>query len=73
MMTVAPKYLRGLQRCAAVLAHAGLVSEATKVMGDIDAMGGMFTESYIRETYPFVRKQDLEFLISGLQKAGWNG
>jgi adenylate cyclase len=70
MMTVAPKYLRGLQRCAAVLAHAGLVSEATKVMGDIDAMGGMFTESYIRETYPFVRKQDLEFLISGLQKAG---
>ncbi len=73
MMRVAPKYLRGLQRCAAVLAHAGHVSEATKVMSDIDAMGGAFTGTYVRDTYPFVRQQDLDFLISGLQKAGWSG
>ncbi|MCL5779312.1 adenylate/guanylate cyclase domain-containing protein [Limibaculum sp. FT325] len=73
MMTAAPKYLRGLQRCAAVLSHAGNDDEAARVLETIDAMGGAFSEGYIRDTYPFVREQDLQFLISGLRKAGWNG
>ncbi len=36
-------------------------------------MGGAFTEDYIRDTYPFVREEDTDFLISGLRKAGWQG
>ena len=72
-MTVAPKYLRGLQRCASVLAHAGHGDEAARVLGEVEALGGAFTEDYIRDTYPFVREEDTEFLISGLRKAGWQG
>lgn len=72
-MTVAPKYLRGLQRCASVLAHAGHGDEAARVLSAIEAMGGAFTEDYFRDTYPFVREEDADFLISGLRKAGWQG
>jgi TolB-like protein/Tfp pilus assembly protein PilF len=72
-MDVAPNYLRGLQRCASVLAHAGNLEEAKGVLGRIDELGGSFSEGYVRETYPFTRSDDLEFLIDGLRKADWNG
>ena len=70
---IAPKYLRGLQRCASVLAHADKREEATEILRQIDELGGSFSEAYVRETYPFVRSQDLDFLIKGLRKAGWKG
>ncbi len=72
-MDIAPKYLRGLQRSAAVLAHAGKIDEAVDILRRIDELGGAFTETYLRETYPFTRPKDRDFLISGLHKAGWNG
>lgn len=72
-MDVAPNYLRGLQRCASVLAHAGKLEEAKVVLRRIDELGGSFSEAYVRETYPFTRPEDLEFLIKGLRKAGWEG
>ena len=72
-MDIAPKYLRGLQRCAAVLAHAGRIDEAGEILQRIDELGGAFSETYVRETYPFTRPKDREFLIDGLHKAGWTG
>jgi tetratricopeptide (TPR) repeat protein len=72
-MDVAPNYLRGLQRCAAVLAHAGEIEVAKEVLRRIDELGGSFTEAYVKETYPFTRAEDLDFLIEGLRKAGWKG
>ena len=72
-MDIAPKYLRGLQRCAAVLAHAGKTDEAGDILQRIDELGGAFSEDYVRRTYPFTRAQDGEFLIDGLRKAGWKG
>lgn len=72
-MDVAPNYLRGLQRCASVLAHAGKLAEAEGVLRRIDELGGSFSEAYVRETYPFTRPEDLEFLTEGLRKAGWKG
>ena len=72
-MDIAPNYLRGLQRCAAVLAHAGRTDDARAIMQRIDELGGAFSAAYVRETYPFVRTVDLEFLIAGLRKAGWTG
>ena len=70
---IAPRYLRGLQRCAAVLAHADKCEEATEILRQIDELGGAFSETYVRETYPFVRSEDLDFLVTGLRKAGWKG
>ena len=72
-MDIAPNYLRGLQRCASVLAHAGRTDDARAIIQRIDELGGTFSETYVRETYPFVRPEDLEFLIAGLRKAGWTG
>jgi adenylate cyclase len=73
MMDVAPHYLRGLQRCVSVLAHAGKLEEARDVLQRIDDLGSSFSEAYVRETYPFRRPEDLDFLIEGLRAAGWNG
>jgi TolB-like protein len=73
MRIAAPKYFRGLQRCAAVLAHAGELGEAKGVLRTTVEIGGSFSEAYIRETYPFVVEKDLAFLISGLRLAGWSG
>ncbi|PHP65207.1 hypothetical protein CSC94_20040 [Zhengella mangrovi] len=68
---IAPSYLRGLQRCASVFAHAGLMEDAREALDRVEALGGPFDETYLRDTYPFVRTQDFEFLVSGLRKAGW--
>ncbi len=72
-LDIAPNYLRGLQRCASVLAHADRLEDAKGALRRIDQLGGTFTEAYVQETYPFHRPEDLEFLISGLRKAGWTG
>ena len=72
-MSAAPKYYRGLQRCAAILAQAGELEEARSILQKTQEIGGAFDEAYIRETYPFVATEHLEYLISGLRKAGWNG
>ncbi len=73
MISIAPKYFRGLQRCAAVLAHAGRLNEAGEVLRNAEEIGGSFSEKYIRETYPFTDERHLELLILGLRKAGWKG
>jgi adenylate cyclase len=73
MIIAAPKYYRGLQRCAAVMANAGELEEAREVLLTTEKIGGKFSEVYLRETYPFVVEKDLEFLISGLRLAGWRG
>ncbi|WP_428688272.1 adenylate/guanylate cyclase domain-containing protein [Roseibium sp.] len=72
-MDAAPNYLRGLQRCVSVLAHAGKVEEAKAVLLRIEEMGCAFSEAYVRETYPFRRPEDFDFLIDGLRLAGWTG
>jgi len=73
MIAAAPKYVRGLQRCAAVFAHAGELREARRCLQSAEELGGTFSESYVRDTYPFVKNEHLEFLIDGLHRAGWNG
>jgi tetratricopeptide (TPR) repeat protein len=72
-LDLAPNYLRGLQRCASVPALADRLKEAKDALKRIDELGGSFTEAYVRETYPFERPEDLDFLISGLRQAGWTG
>ena len=72
-MTTAPGYYRGLQRCAAVLAHAGEIEEARALLARTEEIGGAFSERYVRETYPFTRAEDLDYLMEGLRKAGWAG
>lgn len=68
---IAPGYLRGLQHCASVFALAGLMEDAREALGRVETLGGPFDQTYLRDTYPFVRTQDFEFLVSGLRKAGW--
>lgn len=73
MLAIAPGYMRGLQRAAAVFGHAGLLSDAQAALDALAAIDMRFDETYLRETYPFFRARDMDFLTEGLRKAGWQG
>lgn len=70
---IAPDYVRGLQRVAVTMGHAGRTEEAADALSKVLTLQPDFDETYIRETYPYARAEHTEFIIDGLRRAGWNG
>lgn len=70
---IAPEYVRGLQRVAVTLGHAGETDEAADVLAGVLARQHDFDEAYVRETYPYARPEHVEMILDGLRRAGWTG
>lgn len=71
VISVAPKYVRGLQRCAAVLAWQGFAEEAADLIAEAERQGGKVSEDELRATYPFAHTEHIDFLVDGMRRAGW--
>ncbi|MGR3322862.1 MAG: BTAD domain-containing putative transcriptional regulator [Pseudooceanicola sp.] len=73
LVTIAPGYYRGLQRCLATFGETGESDLAAKALGLLLEAQPDFSEQYVRDTYPFQNGEDLERFLEALRKGGWNG
>ncbi len=70
LLSIAPTYARGLQRCVATFGYFDELELAADALAKLKAVQPEFDEAYIRETYPYARAQDLDAILLGLNKAG---
>ena len=70
LLDLAPDYLRGLQRIAVVLSKSGAIDEATEVLNRVTELQPDFSETYVRDTYPYAKTEHLQTLLEGFRLAG---
>jgi len=66
----APDHARGLQRCVSIFGYFDETELAAQSLDMLLHLQPDFTETYVRETYPYADPGNLETFLTGFRKAG---
>ncbi len=70
MVAIAPRFVRGLQRCVAVFGGLGEPELAADALAKLHLLQPEFSLAVARDSYPFARAAHLERFVDGLRRAG---
>lgn len=70
LVSIAPDYARGLQRCVASFGYFGEPDRAARALEQLRRLQPDFDAAYIKRTYPYARPDHLGMLLKGFERCG---